>query len=199
MAAEHDGAALVLGGLKQRAVFALLALDVGRVVGMDRLVLEVWPDEPPPQATVALRAYVSRLRRALAGTGAVIETVPPGWTLRMPVDQVDAARLVRLVEEGRRHAEAGDPARTRDVLQQALGLWSGEPLADLAPLDLVRVEAARLGALRQEARELLLEARLALGEQAGVVQAAQRLVEADPYRERAWCALMLALYREAYA
>jgi len=62
---ESAGAVVALGGPKQRAVFALLALDVGRVVSLDRLILELWRDEPPAQATMALQSYVSRLRRVL--------------------------------------------------------------------------------------------------------------------------------------
>src|SRR4051812_36257301 len=70
---ESAGAAAALGGAKQRAVFALLALDVGRVVSLDRLILGLWRDDPPAQAMMALQSYVSRLRRVLAGVSS------PGW------------------------------------------------------------------------------------------------------------------------
>src|SRR3954471_3990900 len=86
-----QGAAVPLGGRKQRAVFALLALDAGRVVPVDRLLRELRPEDPPSQSMMALQSYVSRLRRVLAGievpTGQVaaseapprIVTKPPGW------------------------------------------------------------------------------------------------------------------------
>ena len=63
VSAEADGVRLRLGGRKQRAVFALLALQVNSPVALDRLVDELWRDEPPAQATLSLQSYISRLRR----------------------------------------------------------------------------------------------------------------------------------------
>src|SRR5690349_10357136 len=95
--AEAAGAPLALGGLKQRAVFAMLALNPGRVVALDRLVDELWPEEPPSRATLGLQSYVSRLRRVLAaaaGTDADVPRIvtrPPGWVLDVDPRLVDTA------------------------------------------------------------------------------------------------------------
>src|SRR3954467_13991938 len=105
---------LSLGGFKQRAVFALLALNAGYVVPLDRLVEELWSDEPPSRATLVLQSYVSRLRRVLANAregGAqvpTIETRPPGWLLTLAPEQVDAMRFTALVGQARRLLATGD-------------------------------------------------------------------------------------------
>src|SRR6476661_5912964 len=94
VAAVAGGKDLALGGLKQRAVFALLALNAGRVVPLDRLVDELWADEPPSRATLSLQSYVARLRHVLAavpveGVDAPrILTRPPGWLLTLDPVQV---------------------------------------------------------------------------------------------------------------
>src|SRR3954471_21624496 len=95
VAAVAGGKDLALGGLKQRAVFALLALNAGRVVPLDRLVDELWADEPPSRATLSLQSYVARLRHVLAaapptgGQTVSILTRPPGWMLTLDPNDVD--------------------------------------------------------------------------------------------------------------
>src|SRR3954470_24947494 len=94
VSAETDGVPLRLGSRKQRAVFALLAMQVNRPVALDRLVDELWHDEPPAQATLSLQSYMSRLRRAISDAQSGeqprepaaprILTRPPGWVLMMP-------------------------------------------------------------------------------------------------------------------
>ena len=204
VSARVGDAELPLGGFKQRAVFALLALHAGHVVPLDRLVEELWSDEPPARATLVLQSYVSRLRRVLAnardGGGQVpaIESRPPGWLLTLAPEHVDATRFSALVGHARRLLSTGDPddaARASEHLSQGLDLWVGEALSDLESLPFAREEAARLHDLRLSAIELRLEAMLALGEADTVAHEARRLVTASPLRERAWCALMLGLYR----
>ena len=102
VSAESGGAELGLGGLKQRAVFALLALNAPRVVSLDRLVDELWPREPPSRATLGLQSYVSRLRRVLAAAADAdpevprLVTRPPGWLLDLDPALVDVTRFEQL-------------------------------------------------------------------------------------------------------
>src|SRR3954468_11844254 len=131
VSAEFGGTELGLGGLKQRAVFALLALNAGRVVSLDRLGGGPWPGESPSRATLGLQSYVSRLRRVLASAVPAdpgvpqLVTRPPGWLLDLDPALVDVTRFEDLL--GRAwQACGGDAAR---LLREALGLWRGEPLA----------------------------------------------------------------------
>jgi DNA-binding SARP family transcriptional activator len=100
VSAESGGAEVNLGGRQQRAVFALLALNAGRVVPMDRLVDELWRDEPPSRATLSLQSYISRLRRVLAGAAQIV-TRPPGWLLALDPDDVDVTRFTALIARAR--------------------------------------------------------------------------------------------------
>ena len=201
VSAETDGVPLRLGGRKQRAVFALLALQVNRPVALDRLVDELWRDEPPAQATLSLQSYISRLRRTISeahleGQPAPrILTRPPGWALIMPSDDVDAVRFADLAREGSSLLEDAEVASGTAKLRAALALWSGDALADLDDMPFAAGEKARLQELRLSVTESLLWAELDLGRPAEVVEMARRAVSENPYRERVWCALMLALYR----
>src|SRR3954453_21788678 len=141
VSAEADGVRLRLGSRKQRAVFALLALQVNSPVALDRLVDELWHDEPPARATLSLQSYISRLRRTISDAGSEgesqgqaaprIVTRPPGWVLTMPAEDVDAVRFVDLAREGGALLERAEVAEGAARLREALALWAGEALADL--------------------------------------------------------------------
>ena len=96
----RDGAPLSLGGRRQRAVLALLAMHVGTVVSTDRIVEEIWADAPPPSALRTLHSYVSRLRSTLRDDGAdPLVRREPGYVLDLDPSVVDAVRFERLVQE----------------------------------------------------------------------------------------------------
>ncbi len=197
VSADSAGTELGLGGMKQRAVFALLALNAGHVVSLDRLVDELWPEEPPSRATLGLQSYVSRLRRVLAAAADAdpdvprLVTRPPGWVLDLDPGLVDVARFEGLLARARQ-ASGADAA---GLLGEALGLWRGEPLADLQSVPFARAEAVRLSELRLAAQELLVEATLAAGDAEAAAVEGGRFVAANPLRERGWRAMALALYR----
>jgi DNA-binding SARP family transcriptional activator len=184
-----DGAPVPLGGAKQRTVLALLLLDAGRVVSTDRLLDALWSGEPPPTATASLQNFVSQLRRALGAE--TIETRPPGYLMRVEAGQLDLANVRRLVDESR----ASDPLRRARLLGEALALWRGEPLAELAYEPFAQGEIARLTELRLALEEERAEAELALGRHADLVSDLDALVRANPLRERLRGQLMLALAR----
>jgi DNA-binding SARP family transcriptional activator/tetratricopeptide (TPR) repeat protein len=194
------GMTVHLGGPKQRAVLALLALDVGRVVSADRLILQLWREEPPAQAMMALQSYVSRLRRVLAavrptGSSPVIVTRAPGWVLELPPDSVDVTQFAALVTRGRALLASAEPADAVKHLRSALALWSGPAMDDLRMSGFAVAERTRLEQLRMDATESLFEAELAAGNWPAVVEGAERFTEENPFRERAWLVLMLAMYR----
>src|SRR5918994_6021293 len=138
-----DGQALPLGGSKQRAVLAMLALRANRTVAADDLIDGLWGERPPQSAAKNVQAYVSQLRKALAtdDSGAQIVTRGRGYELQLPEDAVDAARFEHLVERARAEAERGI---VDGSAQGALELWRGAPLADVASEPFAGPEIRRL-------------------------------------------------------
>jgi predicted ATPase/DNA-binding SARP family transcriptional activator len=189
----RDGPAPVrVPGAKERALLADLLVHAGRVVSGDRLVEDLWGDDPPGNPANTLQGRVSALRRALGPAGAgLVVTLPPGYVLEADPGQVDAARFERLVGEAGR---AGRDAAAR-LLEEALGLWRGPALAEFADQPWARAEAARLEELRLSAAEARVELRLAAGDHTGLVGELEGLVAEHPTRERLRGQLMVALYR----
>lgn len=172
-ALRDDGTAVPIGGARLRALLTVLALHPGRTVPAGVLVGEVWDGDPPADAAGALQALVGRLRRALGRSA--VESVESGYRLAAPPDAVDLHRFERLAGEGSRALEEGDAVKAVTVLDEALALWGGPPLADLpdraAPAS--RLESRRLGARRArlEALRLLGRADEALWELAALCAA----------------------------
>jgi DNA-binding SARP family transcriptional activator len=104
----RSGGEVMLGGPRQRAVLALLA-SRSRIVPAGQLAEELWRGEPPPTAAVTLRAYVSRLRSALA-PDAVLAARGGGYVLEVTPEAVDAIRFERFVAAGHAALSAGDAA-----------------------------------------------------------------------------------------
>ena len=172
---------------------AILLLHAGEALSGDRLIDELW-SEPPPTAAKTVQVYISRLRRAL-GDAATIETREHGYALTIAPEQLDARRFELLVAGARQDLAANRPARAATALEEALALWRGPPLADLAFEPFAQREIARLQQEHVAALELLAEAELALGRHAELVGRLERLVAEHPYRETLRAQLMLALYR----
>jgi DNA-binding SARP family transcriptional activator len=187
--AREGSEPIALGGPKQRAVLAMLLLEAGRVVSLDRLVEALWPEGPPPTAVASLQNFVAQLRKALGP--AAIETQAPGYVVRLEPEQLDVARLRRLVDEAR----ASEPVRRAQLLDEALALWRGEPLAEFRYEAFAQEEIARLDEFRLTLLEERAEAKLAIGEHADLVTELEPLVRSHPLRERLRAQLMLALYR----
>ncbi|MGW5259597.1 BTAD domain-containing putative transcriptional regulator [Microbispora sp. NPDC004025] len=197
---DPAGRVIDLGTPKQRAVLAMLALEPGRVVSLDRLIDELWSGEAPSSATGTLQAYISQLRRALEPgrpprtPPKVLLTREPGYLLAVAPGQVDLVRFAALAEDGRRSL-AREPAAAADLLRRALETWRGEPLAEFAAYEFAQPVVARLTELRASATEDWFEARLATGESGSCVPGLESAVAGQPYRERSWALLVRALYR----
>ena len=186
--------AVSLGGGKPRAILALLLLHPNEPVSADRVAVELWGEDAPAGVVKRVHVHVSRLRKAL-GDGAILTTTPAGYRLRVRPGELDADRFERLVGDGRRAAEGGQPEDAADLLREALSLWRGPPLADLAFEPFAQAEIARLEEHHLAALEARVEADLNLGRHTAVVGELQRMVAANPTRERLAGQLMLALYR----
>jgi predicted ATPase/DNA-binding SARP family transcriptional activator len=186
------GKPLALGGPRQRSVLALLLLDVGRAVAADRLVTEIWGDEPPDGARDSLYTYVSNLRSVLGRDRLV--RADGGYRLEPSEgDTFDAEEVEARLAEARRLA-GSDPASAVALIDRSLSSWRGRPYEGLEDLPSVVPEAARLEELRLRALEDRVEAELRTG---GVpeVGGVEILTSEHPYRERFWELLARVLYR----
>ena len=174
-----DGRALELGGAKQRAVLAMLALNANRAVSLEQLAEALWEEEPPESARKALQVYASQLRKALGRDR--LQTKGGGYLLRARDDELDLLRFERLRDDG--------------DIDAALALWRGDPLSDLSEFRFARSENARLEELRLACLEHRIERDLAAGRHADVAGELEALAREHPLRERLRELLMLALYR----
>jgi DNA-binding SARP family transcriptional activator len=185
----QDDAPLALGGQKQRALLGLLVLNAGSVVSTDRLLDQVWGEQPPRTALTSLQNQISQLRKLLGA--ATVVTRAPGYVLDVEADQVDSLRFEQLVGAAR----AVPPDERAPRLREALALWRGPPLADLAFEAFAQNEIRRLEELRLEALEARIDADLELGSGGELVPELEALVAQYPLRENLRRELMLALYR----
>jgi DNA-binding SARP family transcriptional activator len=187
----EGGRALRLGSKKQRALLTLLVLHGGEVVSRDRLIDDLWHGEPPPAAEVTLRSHISRLRSALGAERLLSR--PPGYMLVLAPEELDATRFERLLAEGRDTLAQARPAEAGGRLRDALALWRGSVLADVAYEPFAQGEIARLEDLRLAVLEERIEADLALARHAELVGELEALIAEQPLRERLRGQLMLAL------
>jgi DNA-binding SARP family transcriptional activator len=180
-----------------RALLALLALHAGEPVSADRLIDELWGEDPPPTARTVVHGLVSRLRRVLEPRSAdvrastILQTFGSGYRLAIEPDAVDAHRFKRLIDESR-----GAPEEVRAAkLSAALSLWRGPALADFVYEPFAQRAITALEELRTQAIEERIEADLASGRAADLVPELEQLIGDHPFRERLRGSLMLALYR----
>ena len=184
---------LSLGGGKQRALLALLLIHPNESLSTDRLIDELWDEQPPQTAGKALHNYVSQLRRMLGDDR--LQTQPRGYALRVRPGELDVDGFRQQFEEGRRAQAAGDPERAALLLREALALWRGSPLADFTYEAFARDEIGRLDELHLSALIERIDADLALGRHVDVIGELETLVAQHPAQERLRGQLMLALYR----
>jgi DNA-binding SARP family transcriptional activator len=190
------GEIVEVGGARLRALLIRLALDAGRIVTVASLADALWPDDGPTDPANALQSLVSRLRRALPGKPAV-RSVPGGYRLEVPPEAVDALRFERLAREGQRALRRGEAAAAARLLREALGLWRGEALADVAQAPFAAAAAVRLAELWLTATEDRVEADLQVApEHADLVAELEALVAVHPLRERLRILLVRALHAD---
>jgi DNA-binding SARP family transcriptional activator len=190
---RREGVRVPAGGRSERALLIRLALSANKVVSRDRLIDDLWDGAPPEGAAATLRVYLSRLRKAL-GPG-IIVTREPGYLLSISGDELDAAQFERLTTEGRRLFAMGTAGKAGAIWREALGLWRGPALVDVADRSFAVGEAARLEELRLNTLECRIEADLACGRHGELAGELEALTIAHPLRERLWALHMLCLYR----
>jgi DNA-binding SARP family transcriptional activator len=201
LAAVQDDDVVDLGGPKQRAVLATLLAEPGRAVPPQRMVDQVWGDEPPPSAETSLQAYISNLRRVLEPgrkpreAPRVLVTQPGGYALLVDRGDVDLTVFEDLAADGHDLLRRGDPMAAVASLDAALSQWGGPPLPELTGVPWADEVAARLGQIRAQALEDRFDAGLAAGEHDVLVPRIESAIADEPFREHLRAQLALALYR----
>ena len=185
------GTAADVGGSKRQALLAMLALRRGRVVEVDALVDGLWGEELPASPRNALHHHVARVRAAL-GEDSIVGS-PDGYALKDA--HVDAVDFEDQLAQTRVALREGDVTGAADAAATALALWRGPALHGLTDTAWFSAEARRLETLRVDALEEDFEIRLALGEHRELMPALRSALAENPFRERLWGQLMLALYR----
>src|SRR5580765_4161236 len=185
---RDDDRSLPLAGAKQRALLALLLLNANQVVSRERLIDQLWGDEPPETVVTMVQVYVSRLRKLLPPETLV--TRPPGYVLAIDPEEVDLFRFERLLTEARN----ATPERKSQMLRDGLTLWRGPPLAEFDE-PFAQIEGGRLEDLYITSVIERIDADLALGRHADLIREIEALIAEHPHREYLRGQLMLALYR----
>ncbi|MFJ8622583.1 BTAD domain-containing putative transcriptional regulator [Kitasatospora sp. NPDC093550] len=183
-------------GAQRRAILALLALELGRVVTVDRLCEALWGERSPASARAAVQGHVAALRKLLAGTPFELHTRSPGYLLAGPADEVDALRFETLTVRAAGHAERAEDAEDAEaiaLLEEAQRLWRGEALADLPDTPLRTAVVDRLQQSRTAALLDWASLRLRQGTGAAAVAALEQEVRTDGLREELVALLMRCL------
>jgi DNA-binding SARP family transcriptional activator len=154
-----DGEQLLpVGGPRQVALLALLLVHANRAISSDRLIDALWGGQGPAGALKCLHVTISRLRKTLqiAGAGGepALRTVAGGYLLTVRPGELDAEVLQTRMQDGRRALETGDARRARDVLGEALAMWRGPALAEVAYEDWAQSEIRRGRVADGRARDL---------------------------------------------
>jgi YVTN family beta-propeller protein len=191
--AREEGAVVPLGGPKQRALLAVLLLARSEAVSRDRLIDALWGEQPPATAPHTVDAYVSRLRK-LVGTDRLTRSAG-GYVLHLEPGELDLDRFDGTVTDGRALLSEGRASEAAATLRSALALWRGPALADVLYEPFGSRAAEALEERRLAVVEDRIEADLARGVRAELVDELESLVREHPFRERLLAQLMLALYR----
>jgi YVTN family beta-propeller protein len=190
-----DGRVVDLPSRRERALLGVLLLHVGEVVSVDALIDSVWGERAPVSARHMVHEYVSRLRGAL-GDASVIATRAPGYLVEREARELDAARFADLLGLARAGVAAENLSEALKTYDEALGLWRGDTLSDLALEGDAASAATSLDGQRRAARSERVEVGLALGHHHQLIPELERAVDAEPFDEQLRGQLMLALYRD---
>ncbi|MCG6495427.1 BTAD domain-containing putative transcriptional regulator [Kitasatospora sp. A2-31] len=206
MRAHRGAAVLKVGSPQQQAMLAVLLLRPGHAASATDLIAALWGEEPPNAAMTTVRTYAWRWRKILdegaeGGAGgedraapSVLVSMGDGYRLLLPKLAVDAAEAESLAAEAERTAASGQPLRARDLLNQALDLWQGEPLAGI-PGPFAERHRQRLEELRLTLLEERIGLDLGLGRYSRCIPELTALTTEHPLHERAYGLLMRALYQ----
>lgn len=189
---DDAGVPVEIRAPKLRLLTMALALRPGRTVTTAQITEALWEDEPPSSAPNLVQGYVAELRKRLGADR--IRTMADGYVLAIAPDQVDVEAFDGLCRQAAR-ATAVEPEVAARLLGEALSLWRGPALGGDQLTGTLTPIATRLDEQRLAATEDRVDAEMACGRQAEVIGALEELAATNPYRERIWGQLVIALYR----
>jgi peptide/nickel transport system substrate-binding protein len=197
---RHDGRSVPIAGQRTRTLLCALLLRADQVVSTERLIDDIWGDDPPAGAVHALHTQASKLRAALRDghDALVISHTSGGYRAEMDGHHIDVREFERLVNEGRQHLAAGQPDLVVTTMRSAEALCRGAPLADFAGVPFAQPMIVRLEEMHRFAVETRIEAQLACGDAFDVLPELEERAAADPLREQVRRLHMLALYRTGH-
>ena len=187
--AATENEAIPLGARKQKAVLAMLAVEANTPVSADRIAEGLWGETLPPSGHKMVQLYVHQLRKALRSADARIVTRGKGYELVCGADDVDMHRAERLLAAAMEEPVPNGHAR------EALALWRGPALADVADEPFAAEPIRYCEELRLRAHEMAIDADLARGRHADVLAEVAALAAEHPLREHLQAQHLLALYR----
>ena len=197
MRARRGETQLKVGSPQQQAMLAVLLLKPGRAARATDLIDALWGDEPPGAAMTTVRTYAWRWRKILdddrTGPQALV-SVGDGYRLILGRDAVDTAQAEDLAAQAERAAAVGQSQQARDLLNRALDLWQGEPLAGI-PGPFAERQRQRLDELRLALLEERIALDLSLGRFARCIPELTSLTTEYPLHEKSYHLLMRALYQ----
>jgi DNA-binding SARP family transcriptional activator len=202
--ATEGGVTMLPTAGKPRQILALLALEVGRMVTVPRLMEELWGVDPPRSAQTTLQTYILQLRKRIAAAlpedgpvraKDVLVTRPGGYLLDIGPEEMDVHGFERLAAAGRRALELGDRESASRMLRSALAVWRGPALVDVQTGMLLEIEVTRLEESRMCVVEKRIEVDLALGRHHALLSELAVLTARHPMHENLRGQYMIALYR----
>lgn len=192
------GEPVALGAAKQRAVFAMLVINRNRAISADSLIDAVWGEDPIPAARSSVQAYISNLRRLLAGATddprTVLASAPPGYRLHLADPDYDLGRFKLAMNAALQACAAGQFETATADLTTALSQWRGPALDDLRGYAFVDAFTSALTEEKLSAHGARAESEIACGRAYSVIGELETLVAEHPYREPLWAQLMSAYY-----
>lgn len=183
---------------KVQLMLTVLLIRADHVVPVDQLIAELWGDDPPRRATAGIHVYVSQIRKFLhrpSRSDSPVITRPPGYILRLGLDDLDFRLFQRLVTDAREHVRRQRYEQATTGFESALALWRGPLIDDMYRGPILEGFQAWLEETRLDCIDMLIGSQLMLGHHHKLVSELYRLTTEYPLRETLHCQLMLALYR----
>ncbi len=184
---------------KMQVTLGLLVILHDQVVSKEKLIYEVWRDQPPRRAVAGIHVYISHIRKLLATRSpqeSRIVTTSSGYMLRLlESETADFEDFQRNLDAGKEYHRSRRYEEAMGCLADALDMWRGPALDEIQDGPVVNGFVIHHDELRLECIELMVSAALALGRHRETVGFLYSLVHDHPFHEDFYQKLMLALYR----